>query len=243
MALRIHADTSRAPRTFLSSGPRALDQALMPLFDYWSRLPAGEAVHPDDRAALESGPHAFHFDLPPAPVLGPLRTAPVVLCCGNPGYEKYEAEFVREPTRKSWLAQQIDGMEPFPVWMPGWGDALAARCRLMGLGQAELADTVAIFNVVAYASERLGVDETAIARHLPSAAVARSYLHDVLIPRARREEIFLVVVRSHVLWGAVGLAESRTCRFSRDLALDGKLGVLGAEIRGWLDHRKLAAAS
>ena len=99
---------------------------------------------------------------------------------------------------------------------------------------------MAIFNVVPYASERLGVDETAIARRLPSAAVARAYLHEVLVPRARKEEIFLVVVRSHVLWGAVELEDSRTCKFSRRLAVEGKLGVLGAEIRGWLDRRVVA---
>jgi hypothetical protein len=242
MAARASVDTSPAPRTF-PEVPRALELRLMPLFDFWSRLPEGETVHPDDRDALEGGPHAFHFDLPPAPVLGPLRTAPVVLCYGNPTYEAYEAEFVHEPSRMARLARQRDGSQPYPVWIPGWGDVLSARCRQLGQGVAELAQTVAILNVVAYSSERLGVNETAIARHLPSATVARNYLHEVLIPRARSEEIFLVVVRSHVLWGAVGLAESPTCRFPRNLALDGQLGTLGTEIRDWLHQRKVAVAS
>jgi hypothetical protein len=215
----------------------------MSLFEFWSRLPNGATVHPDDRAVLDGGPHAFHFDLPAAPVLGKLRTAPVVLCYGNPGFEAHDAEQAGDSSRMARLFRQSGGTDCFPVWMPGWGDLLAARCRQIGLGLEELANTVAIFNVVPYASERLGVNETAIARHLPSAAVARSYLHEVLIPRARREEIFLVVVRSHVLWGAVGLEETRTCQFPRHLALDGQLGVVGAEIRGWLDSRRLAAAS
>ena len=213
----------------------------MPLFEFWSRLPEGETVHPDDRAAIEGGPHGFHFDLPPAPVMGRLRTARVVLCYGNPGYERYDAELVRGPSLTAQSARQLQGKDAFPVWMPGWGESLAARCRQMGLGLEDLANTVAIFNVVPYASERLGVDETAIARHLPSAAVARGYLREVLVPRARKEEIFLVVVRSHVLWGAVDLEDSRTCRFSRHLAVDGKLGALGAEIRGWLGGRAVAS--
>ena len=213
----------------------------MPLFEFWSRLPEGETVHPDDRAAIEGGPHAFHFDLPPAPVMGPLRTAPVVLCYGNPGYEQQDAELVHGLSRKPRLERQLQGEDAYPVWMPGWGESLAARCRQMGLGLEDLANTVAIFNVVPYASERLGVNETAIARHLPSAAVARGYLREVLVPRARKEEIFLVVVRSHVLWGAVDFEDSRTCKFSRHLAVDGKLGALGAEIRGWLDGRAVAS--
>lgn len=215
----------------------------MSLFEFWSRLPEGATVHPDDRPVLDGGPHAFHFDLPALPVLGCLRNAPVVLCYGNPGYEEHDAEHARENARVDRLFRQDNGSGSYPVWMPGWGDLLAARCRQMGLGLEELASTVAVLNIVPYASEHLGVNETAIARHLPSAAVARRFLHEVLVPSARREEIFLVVVRSHVLWGAVDLPESNTCRFPRHLALDGKLGVVGMEIRAWLDHRRLAAAS
>lgn len=215
----------------------------MPLFEFWSRLPEGETAHPDDRPVLDAGSHAFHFDLPPVPVTGPLRSAAVVLCYGNPGHSADDAEVARDPSRKAKLAWQVDGVDPFPTWVPGWGELLASRCRQMGLGTEELANTVALFNVVPYASERLGVNETAIARHLASAAVARSYLHEVLIPRARKEEIFLVVLRAHVLWGVVGLEDSRTCQFPRHLALDGRLGVVGAEIRGWLDSRRLGTAS
>jgi hypothetical protein len=215
----------------------------MSLLEFWSRLPDGETVHPDDRPVLDGGPHAFHFDLPALPILGRLRTAPVVLCYGNPGLEEHDAEHAHDAPRRQRLVRQSRGADPFPVCMPGWGDLLAMRCRQIGLGLDELANTVAVFNVVPYASERLGVNETSIARHLASAAAARAYLHDVLIPRARNEEIFLVVVRSHVLWGVVGLEDSQTCRFPRDLALEGKLGVVGMEIRAWLDHRRLAAAS
>jgi hypothetical protein len=215
----------------------------MSLFEFWSRLAEGATVHPDDRAVLEGGPHGFHFDLPPTPVLGSLRTAPVVLCYGNSVHQELDAAEARNHSHRARLAWQVDGVDPYPTWMPSWSDLLAARCRQMALGLDELARAVAILNVVPYASERLGVNETAIARHLASSAVARRYLHEVLVPRARSEEIFLVVVRSHVLWGAVGLEDSRTCRFSRHLAVEGKLGVLGAEIRGWLDSRRLAAAS
>jgi hypothetical protein len=213
----------------------------MPLFEFWSRLPEGATAHPDDRPVLDAGLHAFHFDLPPVPVLGALRSAPVVLCYGNPGYEEHDAEPASEPSRRARLFAQARGTDPYPVWMPGWGELLASRCRQVGLGLEELGHTVALFNIVPYATERLGVNETAIARHLPSAAIARTHLHDVLIPRARAGEIFLVVVRAHVLWGAVGLPDSPTCRFPRHLALDGLLGVLGSEIRAWLEHRKLAA--
>jgi hypothetical protein len=215
----------------------------MSLFEFWSRVPNGATVHPDDRPVLDAGPHAFHFGLPALPVLGRLKDAPVVLCYGNPGFAEHDARHADESGRRARLFRQSAGTDPYPAWMPGWGDLLAARCRQIGLGLEDLASTVALFNVVPYASERLGVNETSIARHLASAAEARSYLHEVLVPRARREEIFLVVVHSHVLWGAVDMPDSHTCRFPRHLALDGKLGVVGMEIRAWLDHRRLAAAS
>ncbi len=212
----------------------------MSLFEFWSRLPEGETVHPDDRAVLEGGPHGFHFDLPPAAVLGPLRTAPVILCYGNPGHEQHNAELVREPSRNAQLARQIEGVDPYPVWMPGWGEALAARCRQMGLGARGAREHRGNLQcrAVCLGAPRCGRD--CDRARLPSAAVARAYLHEVLVPRARKEEIFLVVVRSHVLWGAVELEDSRTCKFSRRLAVEGKLGVLGAEIRGWLDRRVVA---
>ena len=73
---------------------------------------------------------------------------------------------------------------------------------------------------------------------LPSVDVAREYLHSVLIPKAKRQEIFLIVIRKHALWRVEGILDSATLRIPKNLCVGGALGPLGAQVRSWLDARR-----
>lgn len=73
----------------------------MSIFAYWSQLRPGETVHPEDITELDRGPHGFQLDLPPGHFSGPLRTAPVVICYGNPGYDDDDRRAAQDPAKWS----------------------------------------------------------------------------------------------------------------------------------------------
>lgn len=210
----------------------------MQLFEFWSRLPNSETVHPDDKPDLAIGRHSFQFDLPPGHISGPILHAPVVICYGNPGYVDDDKRAAQDPAKRELLAQQRQGVSPYPMWLPSWKKWLCERTKQMNLSPERLSQTVATFNVVPYASVQMSDADTRVAKRLPSVEVAREYLHSVLIPKAKRQEIFLIVVRKHALWHVDGIPDSATLRIPRNLYVGGALGSLGAQVRSWLDARQ-----
>ncbi len=207
----------------------------MTIFAYWSQLTSGETVHPEDLGVLEQRPHSFQTDLPPGHISGPLRTAPVVICYGNPGYDDDDRRAAQDPTNWALLAKQKEGTEPYPMWLPGWRKWITERTKQIDLSCDVLSHTVATFNIVPYASVRMNDAEVRLAERLPSVHAARSHLHNVLVPKATRGEIFLVIVRKHALWQVDGIRECRTLRIPRNLYVGGALGAMGQEIRSWLN--------
>jgi hypothetical protein len=168
--------------------------------------------------------------------------SPVVICYGNPGYDDQDKAAAQDPIIWNRLAQQRSGTEPYPVWLPGWKDWLAQRTKQIGLPMEALSNTVATFNVVPYASVEMTDGDVALAASLPSVAVARRYLHEVLVPKATAGKVFLVVIRKHELWQVERVTECRTLRLPRNLYRGGALGALGREVRAWLDEGHHAAS-
>jgi hypothetical protein len=205
------------------------------IFAYWDRLETGATVHPDDLAILGHCEHAFQTDLPPGHISGPLRSAPVVLCYGNPGYDDADRLAVQDSAKRALLTNQMSGTDPYPMWLPGWKKWITERTKKINLPSEILSHTVATFNVVPYASVQMSDAQNRIAGRLPSVHAARRYLHQTLIPRAQKGEIFLVIVRKHRLWQVDDVTECRTLRVPRNIYVGGALGGIGREIRSWLD--------
>jgi hypothetical protein len=183
------------------------------LFDFWKRLPPEHCVHPDDCSVIRDQ-LSFVLDIPPGHVNGRLRTAPVVVCYLNPGYEESDrVQFENETNRRA-LFEQINGDSDFPMWFDRWREWYLPRVRFGDLPDNEIARTVAIFNVCAYASRNANCLTRSTIRRLPSSVIARRYLHEVLIPQARRRERFVIIARGRWAWGLNDSFESHNLRFA-----------------------------
>ena len=209
------------------------------LFDFWATLPPQACVHPKDRPILDQYPGIFELDIPPGHVNGPLKTAPVVACYLNPGFEEEDRAWFNRERERAKLFRQVHGEDRFPLWFPRWRKWYLERVwDRKRIGEEQLAQTVAIFNVCAYASPDAQQLQPEIIQRLPSSQMARCYLREVLIPQARRGERFLVIARGHREWGVDRSLECRTIRFSPNP----RGGHFGKKIRDavydWLDARQ-----
>jgi len=206
------------------------------LFDYWKALPTGEHIHPADRPVIDTCRHVFDLSIPPGPVNGRLKTAPVVACFLNPGVERPDKEYLGTSEGRRVLVDQIDGEHDFPLQIPRWEKWFMSRVQRIRLTKEELIRSVAIFNVCAYASQNAKLVTKTILRDLPSAQIARRHLHELLIPQAQRGERFLVICRGAWAWEVSRSMECDTIRFAYPRG--GHFGQeISERISAWLQSR------
>jgi hypothetical protein len=203
------------------------------LFRFWGRCGANH-IHPDDKPFFDHDvqhgqklARDFVTDAyGPWPFDGPLETAKVVVCYANPLYSP--ADLVHQ----NLIVKQRTGIEPLPQpWYPYYRPRIGVA---LGAEMTDLCEVVSLFNVCPYPSFTMADRAIRFASGLPSVWAAQKHLREVLIPKARAQEIFLVIARKHQLWGAVDGFESPNIAFSRNIG--GHLGQeLGKQIRKWLE--------
>lgn len=162
----------------------------------------------------------------PWPFDGPLENAKVVVCYANPLYSPADQD------HQNLIVKQRTGIEPLPQpWYPYYRPRIGVA---LGAEMTDLCEVVSLFNVCPYPSVTMADRAIRFASGLPSVWAAQKHLREVLIPKARAQEIFLVIARKHQLWGAVDGFESPNIAFSRNIG--GHLGQeLGKQIRKWLE--------
>ena len=205
------------------------------IFEYWNRLPTKACVHPDDEAAVELYKNIFEVQIPPGHVNGQLKKTPVIALFLNPGFEG-EQEFENEECRNL-LFEQIKGESDFPLWFDRWCKWFIPRMKIDGMAEAEIAKHVSVFNVCSYASRSAEKITSSVIRNIPSSQFAISYLHEVLIPQARKGERFIVVCRGAWAWKIDKSFECENIKFVNSP----RGGHFGPEIRGlvknWLERK------
>ncbi len=210
-------------------------------FEYWKTLPPGEHVHPADRYLVDKHRQIFELSIPPGHVNGRLKTAPIVACFLNPGIEGPDKEFLETEEGRGILFQQITGEHDFPIVIPRWDKWFFSRVQRIRLSKQELVKNVAIFNVCPYASQNAKLLSESFLKNLPSAQIARRYLHEVLIPQAQRRERFVVICRGARAWEAPRSLECDNIRFAYPRG-----GHFGADIANrisdWLVSRPVNGA-
>ncbi len=206
------------------------------LFDFWKALPSQQCVHPEDRKILAKHPRIFELGIPPGHVSGRLKTAPVVACYLNPSFKEADRVYFSRETERRMLFEQINGESDFPLCFEPWSKWFLQRVRRIQMTDEQLASTVAIFNVCAYASKDTSKLKDSIIKNLPSSKIARRYLHEVLIPQAQRRERFVVIARGCKAWEVDRSIESDNIRFAYPRG-----GYFGLEISNaiskWLESR------
>ena len=211
----------------------------MDIFEYWQAENyeyATEYVHSNDISVLHDLSYmldsSLDFSFPPGPFFGPLKTAKVILCYGNPGIDDPSVSAITSPASHEILINQLSGESEYPHILSGWRQWFSQKANSLFDGNIELAGkNVAIFNLIPYASKNMD-HISKIANCLPSVWAAQDHLRKILIPKAKAGKILLVMCRSSNLWG---LKSSHNCR--NILINDSRTGFnseIKGNIKNWL---------
>ncbi len=163
----------------------------------------------------------FHLSLLPVPFMGCLDRAEIFILLLNPGFGFGSYEEDADPEKAEMLRrsvrQELDGVE-FPFvslnpqfsWTAGfrwWEGKLRSVIRAHAAERQSnylaslqaFASRLACIELVAYRSAQFGGGS--IAQKLPSCRAARQFVESVLLPRAQKGEIKLIVTRQVRQWG------------------------------------------
>lgn len=172
--------------------------------------------------SLGVGDDRFYFSLLPVPYAGDLARADIFILLLNPGgggvfdfHVEYRCPSWRDRVLGN-LSQAVHGME-FPnlnldpefCWTGGyqwWERKLRAvamelvpLCGSYRNALRELSRRVACIELVPYHSSSFGGHK--LLEVLPSTLQARRYVREVLLPRAQRDELSIIVTRQSKIWG------------------------------------------
>lgn len=220
------------------------------LINFWRRCPLTKPpfVHPDDLPILRSkyrkfcdeetanfqkfiggsrfgdfDDHRLHLSLLPAPYVGDLGKAKIVILLLNPGfsYTDYWAESNSQAfsqRRKNTLCQLFNGdqfpffeLDPYLCWHAGfvwWEKKLRDvitkiaerkfnRCYFKAL--RDLSRKLACLELIPYHSPSFRAH--ALVKKLPSVERVREFVRDTLIPDAKARRRTVIVTRQAKAWG------------------------------------------
>lgn len=167
----------------------------------------------------------FHLGLLPEPFAGALESASVVVLMLNPGlspvdyFAEYKVPAFREAVianlRQSpsqaghpnlFLNPEFSWHSGFAYWHGKFRELIARHAAVHGHSLAGslriFSQSIAFLQLYPYHSESFRLPHS-VTSQLRSAKLARSYAREVLLPRARRNELLLIVTRQAKAWGLV----------------------------------------
>ncbi len=202
------------------------------IFEFWNKLPNHECIHPEDKDVLNQYAGVFELDIPPGHINGQLKTAPVIALFLNPGFEEEDKAIFQNEGSRALLFDQISGKNDFPLWFNRWKKWFLPRVRIGNMTEEQIANQVAILNVCSYASKDANLLKPSILDSLPSTQMAIKYLHEVLIPQAKRGDRFIVVCRAAWAWKIDRSLECQNIKFVNNP----RGGHFGPEIREQIER-------
>jgi hypothetical protein len=163
--------------------------------------PPLDALSYEDDAQAKH-PMFTHLSLLPVPYIGDLQRADIFVLMLNPGFSeseyRVEADANVLAALRRTLLQDLTG-DPYPLWYldprfthhPGHGYWIS---RLNGLGSySKLNRRLAVIERFPHHSTKFG--HTSIANNLPSSAMAKRYVGNIILPRVARQKALLIVAR------------------------------------------------
>lgn len=175
----------------------------------------------------------FHFSLLPIPYAGNLASADIFILMLNPGFHEgdYYAEYENQEFRSAALnslrqdfsdsSYWFQCLNPAFCWHPGYGYwtkklgsliSELAKHHWEGNSQSALLEVsrrIAVVESVPYHSRSF--KDGALLNELPSALLVKSWVHEVLLPKALRGEAVVVVTRQSKNWGLKEIPGSVVC--------------------------------
>lgn len=166
-----------------------------------------------------------HLGLLPTPFAGALDAASVVVLMLNPGlnpvdyFAEYRVPAFREAVLSNLRQPQNHASHPnlflnpefswhsgFAYWHGKFRELIAKHAAAHSCSLAEslrvFSQSVAFLELYPYHSESFRLPHS-VTSQLRSAKLAHSYAHEVLLPRARRGEVLLLVTRQARAWGLI----------------------------------------
>jgi hypothetical protein len=167
------------------------------IFEFWSRIPRGANVHPDDKPVfdrLDPKKHGFQLGCLPANFGGPLRTAALVLLYLSPGFHLQDVRDAKTKDGQDYYFRRWRGDEPLPV------NHVWAKSRTACFGSwEELRRKVAVLNIGAYHSKTF--NDYSVLAALPSSRVSIEWAQTQLFPEAEAGRRAVICLRSAAFWG------------------------------------------
>ena len=177
------------------------------LFEFWQRIAPHDHIHPADKdifRRIGDDGHGFRLDALPSPIMGPLKTARVVLLFLSPGFQESDAE---EGTTKAGQRRYTEmrmGAAPLPdsvEHLAAW-EWWSQRTKAFG-EWSDLRSKVAFLNIGAYKSRTFS--DPQMLASLPSSRATLDWAHysATYVERPRRQVLFKTIhpagtVRSYV---------------------------------------------
>jgi len=174
-----------------------------------------------DKSFANRSDKTLHLGLLSAPYSGSLATASVFILLLNPGlspldYYSEEIRSVRTHQIKN-LQQRLSGRYPFMSlnpklsWRGGaryWLPKLDGHIRILMKNKkidyfealGHLSKSICVLQFVPYHSRAFGLPKRII-RGLASIAAMKKFVHEVLVPEAKRGKSLLIVTRRSKAWG------------------------------------------
>lgn len=185
----------------------------------------------------------LHLGLLPQPFMGPVKTAKIFILTLNPGLSPldYFAEYTSKDYRQALLRTMETGAEPHIGLRPefSWTGAFRywfARLspvieRLSKSDDWSVAETIRYMSRSVWTLELVpyhsGSSPSPRAKSLPSTNMARTFVQESLLPRAKRDGLLIVVVRAASDWGlrsdrrAIDSSKTRVVTFSMEKSQGG----------------------
>jgi hypothetical protein len=194
---------------------KGIDGRIAPDSFDWDRFVAEQTFGRDDLR--------LHLNLTPIPFLGNPDKAKVVILLQNPGlsptdyYGEFKVAGFQERLLKNLRGELSNDEYPFLFldpqlsWHGGYGwwqkqlrSVIEVMSKVRGMAyvdaRRELAQGIACIELMPYHSKSGFVSATFVA-NLPSANLARNYLQESLVPRAKNGEVVIIVPRHVAPWG------------------------------------------
>lgn len=182
------------------------------VYNNWnSYLESGE----NDRPLSEN---RFHLGLLPQPFFGPVATAKVYVLMLNPGFMPldYFAEEASTEFRRAMADNYRTATMPhllldprfawhggYAWWMKRLRKTISSIAKKNGDGFRDtlrmVACSIAALELIPYHSQAFS--RWGIITKLKSARLARAFVHEVALPRARKDECRIIVARQARAWG------------------------------------------
>lgn len=173
------------------------------IFTFWSgrNIEPFEKIHPRDKAIFDrvgKRGHRLKLECLPCPIIGNLRTAPVVLLFLSPGYTPQDLKDAKTLKGRKHYTKRRTGASAVSADDPaaGW---LSRIIKPLELNLEEVRKKVAVLNIGAYHSKRFY--DYALLAALPSSRVSLDWAQNILFPQAMRGERVVICLRSAHFWG------------------------------------------